>query len=145
MPCAHHGRGVILLSAGQAAHPVLWSSSSLQLFLEASEGDFLLEVARGTHEAGGGAKKKLASTLQLFRDLGQSTANLVASGRHQDEEEDPDYLKVGCCKPHVTCWGSCLSEGRLAGPQPHCRLGCRVLQGRWMQQRRSSSLLHTHG
>ena len=74
---------------------MLWSSSSLQLFLEASEGDFLLEVARGTHEGGGGAKKKLASTLQLFRDLGQSTANLVASGRHQDEEEDPDYLNVG--------------------------------------------------
>ena len=44
-----------------------------------------------------GAKGKLASTLQMFRDLGQSTANLM-SGRHGDEDEDPDYLKVrmGC-------------------------------------------------
>lgn len=41
-----------------------------------------------------GAKGKLASTLQMFRDLGQSTANLM-SGRHGDEDEDPDYLKVG--------------------------------------------------
>ena len=156
----------------QAAHPALWGSPALRLFLEASEGDFLLEVrflcspsqhfcrpaeasaepenlsspqqgqallpgrptapgqaagtvlasvhtpstftraahhqaqkrstahslcawqvSRGTHETGGsGAKKKLASTLQMFRDLGQSTAHLV-SNRHQDEE-DPEYLKV---------------------------------------------------
>ena len=58
-----------------------------------------------------GPKKKLASTLQLFRDLGQSTASLVASGRHQDEEEDPDYLKVGlsCTLVALVCLGSAMS------------------------------------
>ena len=50
-------------------------------------------MSRAAHEANGGAKKKLASTLQLFRDLGISTANLM-SGRSADEEEDPEYLKV---------------------------------------------------
>ena len=44
-------------------------------------------------EQGGGAKKTLASTLQLFKDLSHSTANLM-SGKHDDEEEDPDYIKV---------------------------------------------------
>ena len=68
-------------------------SPALQTFLEAGEEDFVLEVSRAAHEANGGAKKKLASTLQLFRDLGTSTANLV-SGRSLDEEEDPEYLKA---------------------------------------------------
>lgn len=77
-----------------ASHPVLQPSEALRAFLEASEEDFALEVSRAAHEAaGGGAKKKLASTLQLFRDLGTSTANLM-SGRSPDEEEDPEYLKV---------------------------------------------------
>ncbi len=44
-------------------------------------------------EQGSGAKKTLASTLQMFKDLGHSTANLM-SGKHDDEEEDPDYIKV---------------------------------------------------
>lgn len=82
------------LSPMQASHPVLQPSEALRAFLEASEEDFALEVSRAAHEAaGGGAKKKLASTLQLFRDLGTSTANLM-SGRSPDEEEDPEYLKV---------------------------------------------------
>ena len=86
------------------------------------------QVSRGTHEAGGsGAKKKLATTLQLFRDLGQSTAHLV-SNRHQDEEEDPEYLKV----PHAP-WPPChawRSSGAVchveAGPPP----GAAARQGR---------------
>lgn len=81
------------MSGVQAAHPALQPSTALQSFLEASEEDFTLEVSRAAHEANGGAKKKLASTLQLFRDLGTSTANLV-SGRSTDEEEDPEYLKA---------------------------------------------------
>jgi len=71
----------------------LRSSRDLQLFLEMSEDEFAHEVARAQMEQGGGAKKTLASTLQMFKDLGHSTANLM-SGKHDDEEEDPDYIKV---------------------------------------------------
>lgn len=76
-----------------ACHPSLKSSRDLQLFLETSEDEFAHEVARAQMEQGGGAKKTLASTLQMFKDLGHSTANLM-SGKHDDEEEDPDYIKV---------------------------------------------------
>ncbi|KAK9809757.1 hypothetical protein WJX73_003439 [Symbiochloris irregularis] len=76
-----------------AAHPGLQASTALQSFLEASEEDFALDVSRQAQQEGGGAKKKLASTLQLFRDLGASTASLV-TGRSLEEEEDPEYLKV---------------------------------------------------
>ena len=68
-------------------------SKELQLFLETSEDEFAHEVARAQMEQGGSAKKTLASTLQLFKDLGHSTANLM-SGKHDDEDEDPDYIKV---------------------------------------------------
>ena len=65
----------------------------MQLFLETSEDEYAHEVARAHNEQGSGAKKTLASTLQLFKDLSHSTANLM-SGKHDDEEEDPDYIKV---------------------------------------------------
>ncbi|EIE27299.1 Vps5-domain-containing protein [Coccomyxa subellipsoidea C-169] len=79
-----------------AAHPALAQSKDLQNFLEASEEDFAIEVARANHESAGGAnaaKKTLSSTLQKLKDLGQQTQNLV-SGKHTDEEEDPDALIV---------------------------------------------------
>ena len=44
-------------------------------------------------EQGSATKKTLASTLQLFKDIGHHTANLM-SGKLDDEEEDPDYIKV---------------------------------------------------
>jgi len=78
----------------------LAQSKDLQNFLEASEEDFSIEVARANHESAGGAnaaKKTLTSTLQKLKDLGQQTQNLV-SGKHTDEEEDPEYLKV-CTTP----------------------------------------------
>lgn len=45
-------------------------------------------------EQGSVGKKTLASTLQLFKDIGHHTSNLM-SGKQDDEEEDPDYIKVG--------------------------------------------------
>lgn len=77
----------------QACHPALRTSKALQHFLETSEDEFAHEVARAQMEQGSSAKKTLASTLQLFKDLSHSTANLM-SGKHDDEEEDPDYIKV---------------------------------------------------
>ncbi len=54
-------------------------------------------MARANHEgaatSGSTAKRKLANTLQLFRDLGHSTKDLIA-GKTTDEDEDPEYLKV---------------------------------------------------
>ncbi len=85
------GRGISI----QAAHPALAQSKDLQNFLEASEEDWAIEVARANHEGAGGnaAKKTLSSTLQKLKDFGQQTQNLV-SGKHTDEEEDPEYLKA---------------------------------------------------
>lgn len=88
----------------QAAHPALQSSSVLQQFLEASEEDWALEISRAQAFGGGtgassfmggsgGTKSKLDRTLQMFRDLGHSTASLV-HGKHDEDDEDPEYLKV---------------------------------------------------
>ena len=77
----------------QACHPSLKGSRDLQLFLETSEDEFAHEVAHAQMEQGSATKKTLASTLQLFKDIGHHTANLM-SGKLDDEEEDPDYIKV---------------------------------------------------
>ncbi|KAL3151971.1 hypothetical protein ABBQ32_001094 [Trebouxia sp. C0010 RCD-2024] len=76
-----------------ACHPALKLNRDLQLFLETSEDEFAHEVARAQMEQGSATKKTLASTLQLFKDIGHHTANLM-SGKLDDEEEDPDYIKV---------------------------------------------------
>ncbi len=85
-----------LAGPAQASHPALTHSKDLQHFLEASEEDWSIEVARANHEAAGGgnsAKRKLANTLQMFRDLGHSTKELIA-GKSADEDEDSEYLKA---------------------------------------------------
>lgn len=51
-----------------------------------------MEVARMNQETGG-AKKTINTTMQFFKDLGHSATNLMA-GKSDDQEEDPDYLKV---------------------------------------------------
>ncbi|KAK9843542.1 hypothetical protein WJX81_008116 [Elliptochloris bilobata] len=88
--------GLDVARANHASHPALARSKDLQAFLETSEEDWGLEVARANHEAAGGgsaAKRKLASTLQLFRDLGHTTKDMIA-GKTVDEDEDSEYLKV---------------------------------------------------
>ncbi|KAK9806881.1 hypothetical protein WJX72_006093 [[Myrmecia] bisecta] len=75
-----------------AAHPVLQTSRDLQNFLEASEDEWATEVSRAQYESSG-AKKRFSNTLQMFKDLGHSTAALV-TGKSADEEEEPDYLQV---------------------------------------------------
>ena len=77
----------------QAAHPVLYQSKDLQNFLEASEDEWAMDMARANHESSGGnpAQKTLNSTLAKLKLFGQQT---VAGGKHADEEEDPEYLKV---------------------------------------------------
>lgn len=76
----------------QAAHPMLKFSKDLQLFLEASEEEWSLEVSRAIAEANA-QKPKFSGMAQIFKGLQHSTANLVA-GRTDDEDEDPEYLKV---------------------------------------------------
>ena len=77
----------------QAAHPVLYQSKDLQNFLEASEDEWAMDMARANHESSGGnpAQKTLNNTLAKLKLFGQQT---VAGGKHADEEEDPEYLKV---------------------------------------------------
>ena len=76
----------------QAAHPVLCQSKDLQSFLEASEDEWAMEMARAKHEGGANpAQKTLNSTLAKLKLFGQQT---VAGGKHPDDEEDPEYLKA---------------------------------------------------
>jgi sorting nexin-1/2 len=90
----------------QAAHPALKASKDLQLFLEASETDFAIEVSRTADETGAGslggspsraARKTLSGAAGLLRSIGQQAAGLV-SGKRRDEgsaepEEDAEYLR----------------------------------------------------
>lgn len=76
-------------------------SPVLQNFLEASEEDWALEMSRSTshHERSSsfGSKSKLDRTIQLFKELTHNTASLV-HGKHDEDDEDPEYLKV--CSDH---------------------------------------------
>lgn len=78
----------------QAAHRVLYQSKDLQNFLEASEDEWAMDMARANHETSGGnpAQKTLNNTLAKLKLFGQQT--VAGGGKHADEEEDPEYLKV---------------------------------------------------
>ncbi len=78
-------------------------SKDLQLFLEASEEEWSLEVSRAIAEANA-QKPKFSGMAQIFKGLQHSTANLVA-GRTDDEDEDPEYLKVWRCGVSMCGWG----------------------------------------
>lgn len=41
----------------------------------------------------GGAKKKVNATVQFFKDVQHKATNLMA-GKSDDEQEDPEYLKI---------------------------------------------------
>lgn len=85
-------RGLQVFINRVAAHPRLKYSTELQLFLEATEDVWTMEMARMNQESGG-AKKKINNTVQFFKDLQHTATNFVA-GKSDDEEENPDYLKV---------------------------------------------------
>ena len=60
-----------------------------------------MEMARAKHEVGANpAQKTLNNTLAKLKLFGQQT---VAGGKHADEEEDPEYLKV-CMKGLSILW-----------------------------------------
>lgn len=75
-----------------ACHPTLKYSPELQMFLEAQEDVWQMEVARMNLEEGS-AKKKVNATMQFFKDVQHKATNLMA-GKSDDEQEDPEYLKV---------------------------------------------------
>jgi hypothetical protein len=80
-------------------HPALKASPDLQLFLEASETEFAIEMSRTQADEPpastpqGAAKKTLASAVGFLRDLSHTASNLYHK-RSDDEEEDAEYLKV---------------------------------------------------
>lgn len=103
-----------------AAHPVLRTSKSLQIFLEMPEDQFGLEVARASLAAqaaaasssassgggfaaaaashGGGvtgaAKGALEGAVGWIKGLGSAASGLVGA-RGTEAAEDPEYIKVG--------------------------------------------------
>ena len=128
-----HGLLSTTVLPGQAAHPALAASRDLQAFLEASEEEWSIEVARANYEVsnasgGNAAQKAVANTLAKLKNLGQQTQSLV-SGKHADEEEDPEYLKVppalqysvlpNCMVPDVA-----LSWLAFCCPWTHACPGC---------------------
>lgn len=83
-----------------AAHPTLSKSPELQLFLEATEDTWAVEMARGQAASTGGAaagpKSVLENTVGFFKGLGAAAGSLVGgSGRAADAAEDQEYIKVG--------------------------------------------------
>lgn len=64
----------------------------MSIFLQAQEDVWQMEVARMSFEEGG-AKKKVNATVQFFKDVQHKATNLMA-GKSDDEQEDPEYLKV---------------------------------------------------
>ncbi len=86
-------------------------------------------MARANHEATGGgnsAKRKLANTLQMFRDLGHSTKELIA-GKSADEDEDSEYLKARALAATARlCVSSPCAPWVLTGREILC--GCKSTQ-----------------
>ncbi|EFN54738.1 hypothetical protein CHLNCDRAFT_59686 [Chlorella variabilis] len=80
-----------------AAHPALKGSHELQLFLEASETEFAIEVSRSQVDDStvtqGAAKITLTGAVSFLRELGHTASNLYHK-RTDDEEEDVEYLKL---------------------------------------------------
>lgn len=80
-----------------AAHPALRGSHELQLFLEASETEFAIEVSRSQvvdpAVGQGAAKKTLTGAVTFLRELSHTASNLYHK-RTDDEEEDAEYLRV---------------------------------------------------
>jgi sorting nexin-1/2 len=74
-----------------AAHPVLKYTRELQLFLEANEEEWALELAKAQGDLG--SRLKLNTAVNWFKDVGQSATSLV-SGRNDDALEDPEYLRI---------------------------------------------------
>eukprot|EP00878_Enallax_costatus_P016879 GHUV01017718.1.p1 GENE.GHUV01017718.1~~GHUV01017718.1.p1 ORF type:complete len:395 (+),score=141.91 GHUV01017718.1:1633-2817(+) len=108
-----------------AAHPVLSKSPELQLFLEATEDTWAVEMARGQSVAAGagaagGPKSVLENTVGFFKGLGAAATSIVGgSGRAGDAAEDPEYIKV---RDYLTALESHLSEAhrqaaRLTGKE----------------------------
>ena len=98
----------------------------LQNFLEASEEDWSLEMSRtGSFQERsgslGGGKGKLDRTLQLFRELTHNTASLV-HGKHDEDDEDPEYLKVSQVVREYQAQGSChrVSRSFCFSQSIHC-------------------------
>lgn len=97
-----------------AAHPVLCKSPDLQLFLEASEDTWAVEMARGqaslaAANGGSGPKKRLGEAVGWFKGLGQAASSIVGAGgsRAADAAEDPEYIKV---RDYLLALESHLSE-----------------------------------
>jgi len=101
-----------------AAHPLLYKSPDLRLFLQSDETEFAIESSRMSAEAGdaapaatsgaaSAARKTLNGAARLFKSISQSAAGLThgggggsgsTSGHHitypREEEESAEYLKA---------------------------------------------------
>lgn len=91
-----------------AAHPTLSKSPELQLFLEATEDTWAVEMARGQSVSAGGAavpKTVLGNTVGFFKGLGAAATSMVGGGgRAADASEDPEYIKVRRRGNITTCY-----------------------------------------
>ncbi|MEW5297107.1 MAG: hypothetical protein WDW38_005917 [Sanguina aurantia] len=75
-----------------ACHPILKDSKELQLFLEANDEEWMLEIARWQGESSV-AKAPVTGAVAWLKGLQHSATNLMA-GRRDDALEDAEYIKV---------------------------------------------------
>eukprot|EP00898_Chlorokybus_atmophyticus_P003833 jgi/Chlat1/4450/Chrsp29S08887 len=75
------------LEAAHNLHPMLYLSTDLQLFLEASEEVWAVETARTE----GALKKKPRDFLQLIKDVQQTVSGAVLGKERPERDVDPEY------------------------------------------------------
>lgn len=83
------------------AHPLVCNAREVRVFLEASEADWAMEIAKYGAEGGGGSggaaggrsKEVLSGAVSWFKTVAHSATNLVA-GKTDDSMENPEYLRV---------------------------------------------------
>jgi sorting nexin-1/2 len=75
-----------------ASHPVLKDSRELQTFLQANDEQWMLEIAKWQAETSA-QHRPVSAAAQWFKNLQHSAQSLV-SGRGDEMQEDPEYIKV---------------------------------------------------
>ncbi len=78
-----------------ASHPTLKESAELRTFLTATDEAWMLEMAKWQAETAA-QHRPVSAAAQWFKSL-QHSAQTLVSGRGEEIQEDPEYIKVRTC------------------------------------------------
>lgn len=99
------------------AHPILRDTRELQVFLQASEPDWSLEMARRGAAQQQGKPPVVSGALRWFRNITHSANNMV-KGKSDDSAESPEYLKVSI---NICIHRACILSTLLPSPPQQAR------------------------